>query len=59
MNLTDRDGYWGAKMVGSFTDEQIRDIQIESPLNTDDNAFIGFLECSYECFCYITNINHI
>ena len=23
-NLTTRDGYWGAKLVGSFTDEQIR-----------------------------------
>ena len=23
-NLTVRDGYWGAKLVGSFTDEQIR-----------------------------------
>jgi hypothetical protein len=24
VNLTDRDGYWGAKIVASFTDEQIR-----------------------------------
>jgi hypothetical protein len=36
-NMTDRDGYWAAKIVGSFTDEQIR-AAVETGQITDPDA---------------------
>ncbi len=33
--VTPRDGYWGAKLVGSFTDEQIRAAVAEGKLQSD------------------------
>jgi len=37
-NMTDRDGYWAAKIVGSFTDEQIRAAVETGELSDPDAA---------------------
>ena len=47
VNMTVRDGYWGAKLVGSFTDEQIRAAvgagQLPNPFAADTlTAMLGY-----------------
>jgi len=39
--MTDRDAYWGAKVVTSFSDAQIAAVVDAAELNADDAAYIG------------------